>query len=302
LRSLDYGTPLYLWERARVRVPRSITHMAVVLITGCSSGFGLEFVSAFARRGNAVIATLRQVERADRLQQRVAAEQLTTVSIEQLDVTDSASVSRCVEAALETYGRIDVLVNNAGIGAVGALEVLDDATLRRVFDTNLFGAIAVTRAVLPAMRRQASGRVVFVNAIGGVLTTPYLGAYCASKHALDCVAATFDIELRPFGIRVSSVLPSAYQTAMAGNLHVDFGEGSGYEAATHDYFAGLQTRIKNGPSDLSPVADAVVEAATAPDPKPRYLVAPHLADVLDPILGDLERLHEREVSLAPRPR
>jgi NAD(P)-dependent dehydrogenase (short-subunit alcohol dehydrogenase family) len=160
----------------------------------------------------------------------------------------------------------------------------------------------MTRAVLPTMRRQGSGRVVFVNAIGGILTTPYLGAYCASKHALDCVAATFDIELRPFGVRVSSVMPSAFQTAMSGNLRTDFAPGTAYEAVTRDYFAGLSARIKNGPSDLSPVADAVIEAATAADPKPRYLVAPHLADVLDPVLDDLERLHAREVSLAPKPR
>jgi NAD(P)-dependent dehydrogenase (short-subunit alcohol dehydrogenase family) len=275
--------------------------MPVVLITGCSSGFGLEFVSAFARRGDTVIATLRDVSRRAALERRIADEQLRDVAIERLDVTDSASVSGCVEAALKQHGRIDVLVNNAGIGAVGALEVVDDATLRAVFDTNFFGAIAVTRAVLPSMRQQQRGRIVFVNAIGGVLTTPYLGAYCASKHALDCVAATFDIELRPFGIRASSVMPSAFQTAMAGNLNVDFGSSSDYEAATREYFAGLQTRIQNGPSDLSPVADAVLEAATSPDPKPRYLVAPHLASVLDPVIEGLGRLHEREVSLAPRP-
>jgi NAD(P)-dependent dehydrogenase (short-subunit alcohol dehydrogenase family) len=151
------------------------------------------------------------------------------------------------------------------------------------------------------MRQQRSGRIVFVNAIGGILTTPYLGAYCASKHALDCIAATFDIELRPFGIRASSVMPSAFQTAMGGNLHTQFGDGTAYEASTREYFAGLSSRIRNGPSDLSPVADAVIEAATAKDPKPRYLVAPHLADVLGPVVDGLERLHEREVALAPRP-
>jgi NAD(P)-dependent dehydrogenase (short-subunit alcohol dehydrogenase family) len=273
------------------------TSVSIVLITGCSSGFGLEFVSAFARRGDHVVATLRDLSRRDALEQRIAQESLTNVSIEQLDVTNPESI----RSVVAQHNRIDVLVNNAGIGAVGALEVLQEDVLREVFETNFFGAIAVTRGVLPTMRQQGSGRIVFVNAIGGILTTPYLGAYCASKHALDCVAATFDIELRPFGIRVSSVLPSAFQTAMSGNLRTDFAPGTDYEAATREYFAGLSARIKNGPSDLSPVADAVIEAATAADPKPRYLVAPHLADVLGPVVDDLERLHAREVSLAPRP-
>jgi NAD(P)-dependent dehydrogenase (short-subunit alcohol dehydrogenase family) len=276
--------------------------MAVVLVTGCSSGFGLEFVSAFARRGDDVVATLRDASRADALRSRIATEELVArVSIEQLDVTDAGSIERAVHATLERHGRVDVLVNNAGIGAVGALEVLDDAVLRSVFDTNFFGAIATTRAVLPSMRRQRGGRIVFVNAIGGVLTTPYLGAYCASKHALDCVAATFDIELRPFGIRASSVLPSVFQTAMSNNLRATFGDATEYATATRAYFEGLQGRLRNAPSDLSPVAEAVIEAATAPDPKPRYLVAPHLTEVLSPVLDDLERLHQREVALAPRP-
>ena len=275
--------------------------MAVVLVTGCSSGFGLEFVSAFARRGDTVVATLRDPSRADTLRGRIEAEQLANVTILQLDVTDADRSTHAIEEIVEAHGRIDVLINNAGIGAVGALEVLDEATLREVFDTNVFGAIAVTNAVLPSMRRQRSGRIVFVNAIGGILTTPYLGAYCASKHALDCVAATFDIELRPFGIRASSVLPSAFQTAMSGNLRTDFGPGTDYEAASREYFAGLSQRIRNGPSDLSPVAEAAIEAATAPDPRPRYLIAPHLADVLDPVVNELERLHQREVSMAPKP-
>jgi NAD(P)-dependent dehydrogenase (short-subunit alcohol dehydrogenase family) len=98
-----------------------------------------------------------------------------------------------------------VLVNNAGIGALGALEVVEPSVLRQVFDTNVFGALDVTRAVVPHLRHQQHGRIIFLNAIGGILTTAYLGAYCASKHALDCIAAVLDLELRPFGIRVSSI-------------------------------------------------------------------------------------------------
>jgi NAD(P)-dependent dehydrogenase (short-subunit alcohol dehydrogenase family) len=274
--------------------------MAVVLVTGCSSGFGLECAVGFARRGDQVVATMRDVGRGDELRQRIAGEALGGVSLRQLDVADAGSIERAVAETLAEHGRIDVLVNNAGIGAVGALEAVPESLLREVFETNVFGALAVTRAVLPCMRRQRQGRVVFMNAIGGLLNTPYLGAYCASKHAVDCLAATLDIEVRPFGVRVSSVMPSAFHTPMAGNLRTALDEPAEYASAAREYLAGLTARIEGGPSDLSPVVQAVIEAATAADPRPRYLVAPHLADTLGPLVDSLERLHDREVSLAPK--
>jgi NAD(P)-dependent dehydrogenase (short-subunit alcohol dehydrogenase family) len=266
---------------------------SVVLITGCSSGFGLACALAFAERGDHVVATMRDVARAGELQGRA------DIAVRELDVTRPETIKRTIEQTLRDEGRVDVLVNNAGIAAVGALEVVPDGLLRDVFETNVFGALAVTRAVLPSMRRERSGRIVFMSAIGGLLNTPYLGAYCATKHTIDCLAATLDIELRPFGIRVSSVLPSAFHTGIAANLQAVFGEGTAYEPPTRTYHAGLTSRILGGPSDLSPVVEAVLEAATAEDPQPRYLVAPHLADVLGPLVRTLERLHAREVSLAP---
>jgi NAD(P)-dependent dehydrogenase (short-subunit alcohol dehydrogenase family) len=263
--------------------------MAVVLVTGCSSGFGLATALAFAQHGDQVIATARHPERIPHT---------TNVTAVRLDVTDQGSINAAVATSIEKHTRIDVLVNNAGIGTLGALEVVDDQQLRRVFDTNVFGAVAVTRAVLPYMRENKTGRVIFMNAIGGILTTAYLGAYCASKHALDCIAAVFDLELRPFGIRVSSVYPSAFRTAMSENNTVLMGEGTPYQESTQAYRAGLSERIRNGPTDLSPVVDAVIDAATNPDPPLRYPVAPHLKDVLSPALAALDQLHEREVSLS----
>jgi NAD(P)-dependent dehydrogenase (short-subunit alcohol dehydrogenase family) len=235
-----------------------------------------------------VIATMRDPARGTAL--HVA----PNVTVLRMDVTDQGSILAAVEQARQTHGSIDVLVNNAGIGVLGALEMVDDQQLRAVFDTNVFGAIAVTRAVLPAMREQGSGRVIFMNAIGGILTTAYLGAYCASKHALDCIAAVFDLELRSFGIRVSSVYPSAFHTAMGDNMALVGAEGTPYAAPTRAYFEGLSQRIQNGPADLSPVVDAVIEAATSPDPNLRYAVAPHLKAVLDPALTVLDALHARE--------
>src|SRR6266508_284038 len=242
---------------------------------------------------------MRDLSRADALKSMIAERGLQAEAVRQLDVCDAGSIRRAVDETINAEGAIDVLVNNAGIGTVSALETLDESALREVFETNFFGAIAVTRAVLPQMRRQGHGRIVFTNAIGGLLNTPYLGAYCSSKHALDCIAATWDIELRPLGIRTSSVMPSAFHTGMAGNMGANFNKGTAYEAATREYYQGLMGRISNGPTDLSPVVDAVVEAATSPDPAQRYLVAPHLASVLDPLIQTLDELHQREVSLAP---
>jgi NAD(P)-dependent dehydrogenase (short-subunit alcohol dehydrogenase family) len=274
--------------------------MSVVLITGCSTGFGLEFVRAFARRGDTVVATVRNPDRADGLKSTIADQALSNVVIRQLDVNNGDSVQRAVASTIKSEGRIDVLVNNAGIGAVSPLETLDEAVLRQVFETNVFGAVAVTRAALPHMRTQRSGRIIFTNAIGGILNTPYLGAYCSSKHAIDCIAATWDIELRQFGIRVTSVMPSAFQTAFAGNMDASFAEGTEYEAPAREYYEGLKTRIENGPTDLSPVANAVIDAATSPEPRQRYLIAPHLASVLDPLIEKLEEIHQREAALAPQ--
>lgn len=270
--------------------------MATVLITGCSSGFGLEFALAFAGRGDRVVATMRDLSRATALEEAVRREGLGTVEIRQLDVSKPETFA----AALDGLERIDALVNNAGIAAIGALETIDERTLRAVFETNFFGAMALTRAVLPRMRAQAAGRIVFMSAIGALLNTAYFGAYGISKAAISGLAATWDTELQPFGIRVCAILPSAYRTAIAGNMRLAAGEGSDYERPTRRYHEGLSKRIAEGPADLSPVIEAVLDAAFNPEPRHMYLVAPRLADVLQPVVDVLEDLHAREVG-ATRP-
>ena len=265
--------------------------MAVVLITGCSSGFGMEFARAFAQRGDQVVATMRDVSRASDLQGQ------PNVDVRRLDVTEPATFAGLVEGIVRDYARIDVLVNNAGIAAIGALETLEEATLRSVLETNFFGAIGLTRAVLPGMRAQGSGRIVFMSAIGALLNTAYFGAYGVSKAAISGLAATWDTELRPFGIRVCAILPSAYRTAIAGNLRVEPAEGTPYEQPTRRYHAGLSERIQTGPADLSPVVEAVIDSATNPNPRHMYLVAPRLAEVLQPAVDSLEALHARELEL-----
>lgn len=271
--------------------------MAVALVTGCSSGFGLELALAFARRGDQVVASMRDLTRAEKLNEAVAHEHLSGVSIRKLDLTHPDGFQPVVDEAVREHGRIDVLVNNAGIGVVGALETIDEASLRDVFETNFFGAIALTRAVLPHMRSQGSGRIVFMSAIGALLNTAYFGAYGISKAAISGLAATWDTELRPFGIRVSAILPSAFRTAIGGNMGLEAGQDTPYEKPTRAYYAGLSQRIEEGPADLSPVVEAVIDAASSPEPRHMYLVAPRLAEVLQPVVDSLESLHRREVDL-----
>ena len=188
-----------------------------------------------------------------------------------------------------------MLVNNAGISVVGALEAVPESDYRDVFETNFFGAVAVTKAVLPAMRAQHAGRIVFLSAVGALLNTPYMAVYTASKHAVDSLAAAWDIELRPYGIRVASILPSAFNTAIGGNLRViDYVPP--YKEPTKRYLQGLQTRIRNGPVDLSPVSDAVLSAVEDEDPQPRYLVGGGMAMTLAPLGQSLAALHAEQVA------
>ena len=267
----------------------------VALITGCSTGFGREIASAFVARGDRVIATVRSASAVPELREALAAAGDGEVDVQQLDVTDARSRGALAAHVHRTHGALDVLVNNAGISVVGALEAVSEEDCRAVFETNFFGAIAVTTAFLPVMRERGSGRIVFLSAVGALLNTPYMGVYTASKHAVDSLAAAWDIELRPFGIRVVSILPSAFNTAMAGNIRV-VDDDPAYTSATHRYVEGLRSRIRNGPVDLSPVSAAVLHAVDDADPPPRFLVGGGMAVTLAPLVESLAQLHDQQLA------
>lgn len=185
----------------------------VILVTGCRSGFGLEIARAAARRGHTVYAGLRDLGTADALRQATAGLPVHPI---QLDVTDPAQRQAAVERVLAEQGRIDALVNNAGIAIGGYLEMLDEDELRRVFETNVFAAWAMTRAVLPAMRAQKAGTIVQISSMSGRMALPGLGAYAASKFALEGLSEAWRHELSAFGVRVVLVEPGAYRTDIFG--------------------------------------------------------------------------------------
>lgn len=177
----------------------------VVLITGCSSGFGRLTAREAARRGHLVYAGVRRPESVPELEQ----EGLRPVL---LDVTSAPQRAAAVQRVLTEQGRLDGLVNNAGSVLGGFLEDLEEDELRRLFDVNVFGAWAMTRACLPAMRRQRSGTIVMLSSVSGILALPGLGAYAGSKFALEGLSEAWRHELKPFGIRVVALQPGPYRT------------------------------------------------------------------------------------------
>jgi NAD(P)-dependent dehydrogenase (short-subunit alcohol dehydrogenase family) len=233
----------------------------VWLITGCSAGFGREIALAALAAGDRVLATARRPETLADLRER-GGDRLRTAA---LDVTDAGQVDTAVQAALEAFGRIDVVVNNAGSGSVGAVEELTLAELRELMDVMFFGAVAVTKAVLPHLRAQGSGTVVQISSMGGQLSPPGYGAYCAAKFALEGISEALAAEVAPFGVRVLIVEPGAFRT--------EFGGGRMHRSRTIDAYAvstggtreAVDTMDGTQPGDPAKAAAAIVRAVGSDD-------------------------------------
>lgn len=182
--------------------------MTVWFITGASRGFGIEIAREALSRGDSVVATARHPHTiAEALPGH--GDRLLTVP---LDVSDTHQITAAVDAALARFGRIDVLVNNAGRGLVGAVEESSDAEVRSVFEVNVFGLLAVTRAVLPHMRAQGSGLVVNLSSVGGFVAWPGWGVYAATKFAVEALSEAMTHELAPLGIRSVAIEPGPFRT------------------------------------------------------------------------------------------
>ncbi|MEW5841024.1 SDR family oxidoreductase [Nitrososphaera sp.] len=245
----------------------------VALVTGSSSGIGFETALALARSGFETYATMRDVRKGERIKREAEG---TRLHVLQLDVTSDQSVRQAVDTIMKENGRIDVLVNNAGYGLFGPVEELSMEELKAQFETNFFGLVRVTQAVLPAMRKQegGGGKIINISSIGGRVGFPGSPAYCSTKFAVEGLSETMAFELEPFGIRVVLVEPGMIKTNFAGAGVVAKNTqdpGSPYAPFIQKMFAAAAPLVENA-IPAQEVADAVVTAAVADDPEFRYLV------------------------------
>lgn len=235
----------------------------VWFITGASRGLGALIAEAALADGNAVVAAGRHVAAiVERLGDSPA---LLPVA---LDVTDEAQAQAAVQAAIEKFGRIDVLVNNAGFGLLGALEESSDADVRRMYDTNVFGLLSVTRAVLPVMRAQRAGHVVNMSSIGGYRAAAGFGAYCSTKFAVEGLTEALHAELKPLGIHATLVEPGYFRTDFldASSLVVAREIMADYDATSGTVRRHAADMNHNQPGDPTKLAAAIIELVDAPTP------------------------------------
>jgi len=277
-----------------------VTEAPVVLITGASSGIGHATARRFAARGWRVWASMRRPDQGDALRLE-ARERGWTLETPALDVTDDASVGRATaELLAATGGRIDLLINNAGFYALGACEDTTPDELRAQLETNVVGVHRVTRAVLPAMRARRRGRVMVISSLSGLVALPVLGAYQASKFAVEAWTETLRYEVRPFGIEVVLIEPGPFAT----NLHVNERPAAASQAADSVY-APLMARYRRQSAgqrraSLPPLVDTIERAATVARPRLRWPVGPSAFQAAYLRRLSPDRLYEWVVRLAFR--
>jgi len=259
----------------------------VWFITGAGRGIGAHTVKAALQAGHRVVATARSLEQlrsahADAPQERLA--------LAALDLTSPAQIDAAVQVALERFGRIDVLVNNAGYGLLGNFEEVQEEAIERQFATNVFGLMHVMRAVLPVMRRQRSGRVFNLSSIAGLIGFQGASVYCASKFAVEGLSASIATEVERFGISVTLVEPGFFRTDFLEPTSVSYAAaniGDYADGDAKDIYGGYNGRQLGDPARLGTV---LVELAAMPSPPKHFLAG---SDAVGMATGSLQaRLDE----------
>jgi NAD(P)-dependent dehydrogenase (short-subunit alcohol dehydrogenase family) len=248
-----------------------------VLVTGGTDGLGRAAAVLLAERGYRVFAAGRSAEKRSELDRRAAARKLSLQTIE-LDVCDDASVQRAVQTISQKAGPIDVLLNNAGIGYMAVIEDLKLDDLRRQFETNLFGVLRVTHAVLPHMRERRSGRILMMSSVAGILTPPTYGAYSSSKHALEAISNALRLELFPFHVEVILIEPgyivtNFQQTAKElAQPYADAAKSGPYAKIYSGAWTGANKGRGDSKTTPEDCARVILDAIESPHPKARYPV------------------------------
>lgn len=248
---------------------------AAVVVTGSSTGLGLETALLLAERGFAVYAGLRDPASAPAVE-AAAAERGVALRVVALDLTDRASIDAAVERAVAETGGVLGLVNNGGVGLRGCLEDVSADEVRRVFEANVFGTIAMTQAVLPHMRRAGRGRVITISSVGGRISSFGVGVYCASKFAQEGLGEALALELAPFGIQHVLIEPGIIKTSRwaehRGTAAGAMDPSSPYHAMFRESEAVADRLVERSRTRPADVAEAVHHALVAERPRMRYVV------------------------------
>jgi NAD(P)-dependent dehydrogenase (short-subunit alcohol dehydrogenase family) len=257
--------------------------LSVAVVTGSSSGIGLAASLALAKNGYVTYATMRNLAKQDSIQSVAEKEHLSIRTV-QLDVTDENSIKNAIQSILSESGRIDLLVNNAGYGMTGAFEDIGMDEIKSLYETNVFGVIRVTQAVLPIMRKQGSGRIINISSGAGRIGYPGGSAYVSSKFALEGLSESMAFEVEQFGIKTVLVEPGFIRTNFAENIVTAKkaqDPNSPYSQTMMQMKSSSHRRrmIENAP-DADLVASVIVEAATAKEPNLRYLAGKNVQQMV----------------------
>jgi NAD(P)-dependent dehydrogenase (short-subunit alcohol dehydrogenase family) len=266
-------------------------------ITGCSTGFGRELAEQLLERGSRVVLTARNPAQLDDLAKTYGEQALVL----QLDITNEAMIAKAVGDAEAHFGRIDVLINNAGYGYLSAIEEGEDVEIRRQFETNVFGLFSITRHVLPGMRQRRSGYIVNFSSIGGLTAFAATGYYHATKFAVEGFSESLAMEVAPLGIKVTIVEPGRFRTDWAGRSIIesktiidDYAETAGARRTAARAYSGSQ------PGDPVRGASSIIKAIEADEPPLRLLLGSDAYQLalsrLDSLKGNFEAWKNLTVS------
>ena len=256
----------------------------VWFITGCSTGFGRNLAQEALEKGHKVAVTARKISDVKDLADKYP----DTAHAITLDVTKPEQVTAAVKEAVDKFGRIDVLVNNAGIGYFGAIEESEEEEVRRMFEINFFGLAAVTKEVLPVLRKQRSGHIINISSVGGSVAFPGIGFYNASKFAVTGYSEALAKELAPLGIHVTVIAPSGFRTDWAGRSANDTKvKIDDYSATAHTNQGTIRGYSGNQPGDPVRAAQAIIKVTETENPPVRLFLG---AGALKGIRNKLEEL------------
>ena len=273
-----------------------------ILITGTSTGFGRDTAERLARRGDYVFATMRDVSGRNaphrEALERLASQEGLRLRVLELDVTNQTSVDSAIAAALKEAGDLDVVINNAGIAAIGVTEAFTPDQFEQIFAVNVHGVVRVNRAVLPSMRQRRSGLLVHVSSGAGRVTIPALAAYCASKYALEAVADAYRYELLPFGVDSILIEPGVYRTGIhdrwiypADSARIaEYGSAAEFAQRVDGVFQAI-VGAPDAPGSGEVVESLVSLIDMTPEERPfRTVVSAPIQQLLDPYNAGAEAL------------